>query len=521
MITIELGNTYSKVVGASALALLKLDDDLAVETPGYKFVSSYRNGNWDGMTRFLSKSSKGCRFPTGLLTQAYASLKKMGKVELEDTRKEIGYTLGESVELLDKKQGTITLRDYQYDAVKKSLEATRGVINIATNGGKTEIACGLIQSVLPHLQEGETIAFFTSSKEIFNQSYDRLQERLGVPIGRIGDGKWEVEKVNVIMIPTLAKNLSKPKKVAPSKAYKELVEKVSITDPETSEYKEMCKKLHDYEKEWKGKANSNVKKAKDLMKSIVMMIGDEVHHASSDTWYDLFMKLENAYYKFGLTGTVDESVTINITRLYGCTGRIVCKVSNQFLIENGYSAKPTIYMLKVDAEPICKVPYTEARRLGIIECDSRNTTFVNKIVERVNSGKQCLIIVNETEHGEILLDMLKSKVDSIELAHGDKTSKFRKDCLQRLREGSLRVLISTSILDEGVDVSGINCIFLVAGGKSLRQLLQRIGRGLRKKEDGSGVEVYDALDYHNEYLVDHTMERYKTYKSEGFTVIKS
>jgi len=89
-----------------------------------------------------------------------------------------------------------------------------------------------------------------------------------------------------------------------------------------------------------------------------------------------------------------------------------------------------------------------------------------------------------------------------------------------LRDGSLQVLIATTILDEGVDVSGINCLFLMAGGKSMRQVLQRIGRGLRKKDDGSGLEVYDALDYHNEYLVDHTLDRYNTYKAEKFSINK-
>jgi superfamily II DNA or RNA helicase len=84
----------------------------------------------------------------------------------------------------------------------------------------------------------------------------------------------------------------------------------------------------------------------------------------------------------------------------------------------------------------------------------------------------------------------------------------------------LPVLIATTIFDEGVDVSGINCLFLAGGGKSMRQLLQRIGRGLRKKADGSGIEVYDVLDYHNEHLARHTLERYKVYKSEGFDIIK-
>jgi superfamily II DNA or RNA helicase len=305
-----------------------------------------------------------------------------------------------------------------------------------------------------------------------------------------------------------------------------MIKYASMKDKEQKkEYKEQIdaarQELEEYTKEQWDKINENVARTNEFLNSIVCFIGDEVHHASSDTWYQVFMSLERAYFRFGLTGTVDESNRINIKRLLGCTGKIITKISNEFLIDRGYSAKPTIYMMSLgNIKPIEKVPYAEARRMGIIECKERNQKFIDKVLERAKSGKQCLIIVNETEHGEIVLDMLEGKGVTVKFTHGEKSSKYREQVLQELREGTLQVLIATSILDEGVDVSGINCLFLMAGGKSMRQLLQRIGRGLRKKEDGSGLEVYDALDYHNEYLVDHTLERYYTYKDEGFEITK-
>lgn len=532
MTKIELGNTHSTITDLSSRCTPKVARALSVATPGYQFSPRYKAGFWDGQTRFFSP--KTGKFPTGLVNDVLKVLKENDEeYEIEDLREPIEFTLPDSIDL---KNGDshITLRDYQYESVDKALNSTRGVINVATNGGKTEIACGIIQCILPNLRPDQRIVFFTHTKEIFTQSHERLQNRLGIKVGMIGSGMWEPEQVTVVMIPTMQKYIEKPKKLPKVKKHETMLKELSDLDKaykkssteavEKKRLKEEIKNLKqlikEYEKQSWDTINSNVAKTKEFLDSIVGFLGDEVHHASSDSWYKVFMACENAYFRFGLTGTVDTKDELNVKRLFGCTGRILTKVSNEYLIEQGHSAKPTINMLNVDAEVIQSGSYPEARDLGIINNKKRNQTFAKKILERANFGKQCLIIVNETRHGEIVESLLQNQGITVKFTHGERSNKFRAECLTELKDGSLRILIATTILDEGVDVSGINCLFLMAGGKSMRQVLQRIGRGLRKKADGSGVEVYDALDYHNQYLADHTMERYQTYKKEGFTVVK-
>ena len=116
--------------------------------------------------------------------------------------------------------------------------------------------------------------------------------------------------------------------------------------------------------------------------------------------------------------------------------------------------------------------------------------------------------------------MIKSSGLEAFFTNGTLTTEVREKVLQDMKEGTLKILIATSILDEGVDISGINAIWLGAGGKSLRQTLQRVGRGLRKKADGSGLTVYDFLDYCHPYLTKHSLARYKIYKAEGFEVVR-
>ncbi|MMZ43488.1 ATP-dependent RNA helicase RhlE [compost metagenome] len=516
--TIEIGNIHSKLLDANISALVAVDTRLAVMTPNCNFSAAYKSGKWDGMTRFFSVATK--KFPSGLLSQVAKALDKAGEAyTIKDTRTPLGYVLPDSITLHDP-NGDITLRDYQYDSVKQGLEATRGVINVATNGGKTEIAAGIIKCILPKLPEGKKILFFTHSKEIFYQSHARLEKRLQIPVGLIGDGKWEEKPVTVVMIPTISQYLSVPKTL-PKNAKRTKAEKeiASIGKSNPERVRELRDWITEFDKtEWE-KIKANVKKTKTLFSSAVAFLADEVHHASSTTWYDVFMKLENCYYRFGLTGTVDQSDKINTNRLFGCTGRIISKISNQFLIDNGFSAKPTVNMIDTSIDEVFG-DYRSAYEEGIIYNETRNNAFAAIISERAESGNQCLIIVNETSHGEEVLSILESLGIEAVFTHGDRSTKFRNESLEGFKNGDIRVLISTSILDEGVDVSGINCLFLMAGGKSMRQLLQRIGRGLRKKEDGSGVEVFDCLDLHSKYLAEHTLERYNTYKAEGFTVVK-
>jgi len=80
-------------------------------------------------------------------------------------------------------------------------------------------------------------------------------------------------------------------------------------------------------------------------------------------------------------------------------------------------------------------------------------------------------------------------------------------------------LITSPILDEGVDVSRIHHLILASGRKSKIKLLQRIGRGLRKEEGKLDVELFDFYDDEIPMLKRHTLRRIEIYEAEGFGVV--
>lgn len=70
------------------------------------------------------------------------------------------------------------------------------------------------------------------------------------------------------------------------------------------------------------------------------------------------------------------------------------------------------------------------------------------------------------------------------------------------------VLIGTTNLDAGVDVSAVGHVCLAGGGKAEVALRQRIGGGLREKKNG--VNVCFETDFANdfiEHLKPHAMQR--------------
>lgn len=555
---------------------------MAVKQDGAFHSRAFKSGYWDGLTDFYD--FKEDKFHTGLLQQFLAAMRELQKVnpninyEIEDNRPPAlvpADAIDEEIVLGNGEEDDITLRDYQYDSVHKAFEEQVGILNLATNAGKTECASGFMQQVLPYLKRGERIAFFTHSKEIMHQSAARIAKRLELDekkIGKIGDSKWDIKNKQIVfvMIPTLVSALKDPKKgikfTPKENVIKFIAEEIypkfrntvntrqlmrnylkncklttkvwqsaetqlqyiaydnAFTDKKAQ--MELNKYVVEFEKIMQKKNKDKYKKYKEtleFLESIKVMIADEVHHSKSDTWYASLSLCENAIYRVGLTGTVDEKDEMGLQRLHAIFSRIIAKVSNEFLIERGISSKPTIRLVPIQEPRSLELvgTYMEAYKLGIVENDVRNNIIANLAVayNKQRPGG-ILISVKEIEHGERILALLKEKgVENVAFIHGKSKDEDRKGNLEKFSKKQLDILIATVIVDEGIDIKSIGCMILAASGKSLRQNLQRIGRGLRLNGiDGNSVMVFDFFDATNKFLLTHSKERIKIFKAENFDV---
>lgn len=474
---IYISNVKSKIEHIPNIVANLLSKELAVKVPNYWFSPKFKSGQWDGTQKFFLRPAN--TFPTGLVEKVVDFLQENYEItpEIVDNRVNTEKYLLEEIPDKYEISETKTARDYQVDTVNKIINKkvcgvpfTRGIVNIATNGGKTSIAIALIKELYPKLVDNNDVFLFvTHSKEIARQARKSIETDLNIPVGFIGDGEWEVKNVTVALVTTLNRRMKKQEFI-------------------------------------------------DLKERVIGFVADECHHSQASSWYDTFSVLDNALIRIGLTGTVDKKNPVNEMRLYACSGEIVNKISNDYLIENGFSAKPICVLFTITTPELEGETYQDAYSLGIVENDERLDTIYQICDKEVSSGNTVLILVERIEHGQFIQEVLEDLHKNVEFINGTLTSELRQELLDNLKNNKIDVLISTSVLDEGVDVSGINAIIYARGMVSSRKLLQGIGRGLRKKEDGSKLRFYDFIDDTHSHLLKHSLNRYETLKAEKFTV---
>ena len=69
----------------------------------------------------------------------------------------------------------------------------------------------------------------------------------------------------------------------------------------------------------------------------------------------------------------------------------------------------------------------------------------------------------------------------------------RKSMLENFRSGACPVLVSSKVLNEGVDVPEANIGIIVSGGSGVREHVQRLGRILRAKP-GKKAVLYELVN---------------------------
>ena len=625
---IQIGNILCKIKNLKSNYAAELSKLLSVKVPNYWFSTKYQNGFWDGTQKFFLRPAN--TFPTGLLEIVLDFLVSECEVEptLIDERTNVEEYLLKEVPMDYKVTESKDSRDYQVDTINKvickniqGIPFMRGVINIATNGGKTTIAEGIIKELLPALSRTDKVFLFvTHSKEIARQAKKSIEADLGVETGFIGDGIWDVKNVTIAIITTLyrrikkdefktlsentigfvadeclsgnsqvllpnnkvmsikdicerddinevisynlEKNIFETKKIlrkmitpgteqfwkiwyedpithemkgltatrnhkiwTATRGYVRVDElttddiiKINISNPEPwdTHNVKICKISKAIGQIPKYKYNLEVEDNHNYIADSILV--SNCHHAQSTSWYEVFNTLPNASIRLGLTGTVDKKNPVNEMRLYSCTGQILNKISNDYLIEKGFSAKPICILFTVTSPELEKELYQNAYSLGIVESEER-LSYITSICEKeVSENNVVLILVERIEHGELIQEELEKLDKRVFFTNGTLTSDRRQELLDDLKDNKIDVLISTAILDEGVDVSNINAVIYARGMKSTRKLLQGLGRGLRKKSDGSKLRFYDFIDDTNSTLLHHSLNRFEVLKAEKFTI---
>jgi len=69
----------------------------------------------------------------------------------------------------------------------------------------------------------------------------------------------------------------------------------------------------------------------------------------------------------------------------------------------------------------------------------------------------------------------------------------RTEILERFRSGKYSMLVTSQVLDEGIDVPAVNVGIILSGSASKRQYAQRLGRILRPTDDRQPARLYEII----------------------------
>lgn len=471
-IRLTIGNTFTRIRGHD-LPMEALEDATSFWVMGAEFSKKFQDGIWDGQRKLLRKRG-GLAFPTGLLPRIVKLLTTAGlDYTVEDLRTR--FTTGEPIQT----QGP-PLRDYQKEVLTVVASKERGILQLATGAGKTMIAAHLIAA------RGLNTLFFVHTKDLLYQTIEVFKSILNVPIGQIGDGTVHVEKITVATIQTAARALDVKIKKEPGDDVPiwsdDAAERLSISDWEV------------------------VQRA---LWDCAVVIFDECHHLPADSFYEIAMKLKDAFYRYGLSATPWRSDRSDLM-IEAALGPKLCVVSSTELIRRGYLVPPKITMYEVYPTSAKLVRnYTRVYQSEVVENQDRNKLIAEVAEHSAQRGKSVLILVNQVKHGKNLEAMIEGAV----FIHGRDSSEVRNEAIEQLRQKKNQILIATTLADEGLDLPSLDVLILAGAGKSETRALQRVGRVLRPYPNKKTATIVDFWDQ-SLYLEAHSRQRYEIYETE-------
>jgi superfamily II DNA or RNA helicase len=446
MIKINIENVKSNLEGdLDQKVISALYNKLAAEVQG-SYYARKQNPWWDGKKHFFTKVGKA--FMTGLIWMVREVLDKHHiQYEYNDLR----IKPKPQPEILPQ---NVTLRKYQQSIVDEAVKKERGVIRVSTGGGKTTIIAALVGKL------NLTTLILIHRQEIMSQIKETLERILQIPIGTVGAGTVDIQRVTIAMV-------------------------------------------------------QSAHELKEFLPKVDVLIGDEGHHAPAETYWQVAEACPNAYYRYLFTGSDWREDNMDIM-LDGFAAKKFVDINASKLIDEGWLVPPTIYLYDFQHERKNRkgVRYPTIYNEEVTNNLKRNELVVDLAMKAVGAGKSTLILINYIEHGENLLTLLKAVYPDIEFIHGSTEAGKRQKVLQEFKEGARKLILASNILGEGVDIPKLEVLITARAEASTIAAYQAIGRCVRPAEGKVRAIIIDLFDSDCRYLESHASARLKIYASE-------
>jgi superfamily II DNA or RNA helicase len=461
-----------------------IDNALSFALEDMWYCTTVQNGTWDGKVHLFNKWQK---FPTGFLPEVMGILQQYNISNQTIRHNNISLPYAKPLSLPNI---GITLWDHQKEALNKLASNNRGLIQIATGGGKTlvmALACSLIDT---------KIIVLTQKLDLLYQLRDYINDYIGIKPGIFGEGNYEKGQITVAMIPSLLEVIDAKK-----------------------ELKELPKEEIDKKTE-KLLQNLKIKQEiyEDLIQNTKMVIVDECHRVAAKGTYKLIQRMNNAYWRYGFSATAYGYRTDKRDFLIkAAIGDVLYSIKPMELISKGLLTPVDITFVKYNHHKAKSFSqYTLFYEQRVATEPNRNYLVIQIAREMLKKGHKVLIAVERLTHGDILKDALQQLGYTAVFINGAEPGKVRKQYIEDFKNNKIDIIIST-VINEGVDIPFLDCIINARAEASKIAWIQLIGRALRKFNGKEKAYIFDIYDHNIKWLEKHSKERVKYLLEEGYT----
>lgn len=263
-----------------------------------------------------------------------------------------------------------------------------------------------------------------------------------------------------------------------------------------------------------------------------LIIFDEVHHLPASGYRSIAEQFISPY-RLGLTATIEREDELHELIPY-LTGGVVFRLGSQELSDQKHLAEYTIDRIQVNLTPEEQKEYetnhtkflTNLRQLGfkvpsmynlkrLIMMSNKNKIAREAMLARNKANEIALNSIAKRDELQKILQQNKN-IKTIIFTQNNKmvynlSNRFliphityktikeeRRDVLEGFKSGRYNAVVTSRVLDEGVDVPDAELGIIMSGTGSGRELIQRLGRILRPKQDGRKARLVELVSKHTQ-----------------------
>ena len=253
------------------------------------------------------------------------------------------------------------------------------------------------------------------------------------------------------------------------------------------------------------------------------VFGDECHGFKSKSLTTIMNKCTEAEYRFGTTGTLDGALTHELV-LQGLFGKVYRVTSTRALQDNDTLARLDIRRIILEYSKEVKKNFgkkTYQEEIEFIVTNDKRNNFIKNLTLDLKGNT--LVLYNYVEkHGKPLYNLMKDQVKEgrkIFFVSGE-TAATDREAIRAIVEKQKDSITVASLgtFSTGINIRNLHNIVFASPSKSQIRVLQSIGRGLRKTDDGKSTTLYDIIDdiTKKNYGMLHADERLRIYGREKF-----